>query len=164
VTGAADAALVLNRDAKGTILYGRGWDIEEIETAMRFDGDRWSILGDADEVRKSDERRKIVAALREADDELTPTASQKPSGPKSETSGFCFVRWLQVVRYCSPEWDITPPLPRPSPSQRSSFSNLGYSGYFGYFKITRITRVNRGLYRTALWKPGVAAIATPASE
>jgi RecA-family ATPase len=84
VTGAADAVLVLNRDAKGTTLYGRGRDIEEIETAMRFDGGRWSILGDADEVRKSDERRKIVAALKEAGDELTPTAIAKLTGMKAE--------------------------------------------------------------------------------
>jgi hypothetical protein len=84
VTGAADAVLVLNRDAKGTTLYGRGRDIEEIETAMRFDGGRWSILGDADEVRKSDERRKIVSALKEAGDELTPTAIAKTIGAKVE--------------------------------------------------------------------------------
>jgi hypothetical protein len=84
VTGAADAVLVLNRDAKGTTLYGRGRDIEEIETAMRFDGGRWSILGDADEVRKSDERRKIVAALKEACDEMTPTAIAKLTGMKVE--------------------------------------------------------------------------------
>jgi hypothetical protein len=84
VTGAADAVLVLNRDAKGTTLYGRGRDIEEIETAMRFDGGRWSVLGDADEVRKSDERRKIVAALKEAGDELTPTAIAKLAGMKAE--------------------------------------------------------------------------------
>ena len=74
VTGAADAVLVLSRDAKGTTLYGRGRDIEEIETAMRFDGGRWSILGDADEVRKSDERRKILAALKESGDEIGPKA------------------------------------------------------------------------------------------
>jgi hypothetical protein len=84
VTGAADAVLVLNRDAKGTTLYGRGRDIEEIETAMRFDGGRWSILGDADEVRRSDERRKIVSALREASDELTPAAIAKLAGMKAE--------------------------------------------------------------------------------
>jgi RecA-family ATPase len=84
VTGAADAVLVLNRDAKGTTLYGRGRDIEEIETAMRFDGGRWSILGDADEIRKSDERRKIVAALKEACDELTPMAIAKLTGMKVE--------------------------------------------------------------------------------
>jgi hypothetical protein len=84
VTGAADAVLVLSRDAKGTTLYGRGRDIEEIETAMRFDGGRWSVLGDADEVRKSDERRKIVTALKEAGDELTPTAIAKTIGAKVE--------------------------------------------------------------------------------
>ena len=74
VTGAADAVLVLNRDAKGTTLYGRGRDIEEIETAMRFDAGRWSILGNADEVRKSDERRKIIAALKKAGEEIGPKA------------------------------------------------------------------------------------------
>jgi AAA domain len=84
VTGAADAVLVLNRDAKGTTLYGRGRDIEEIETAMRFDGGRWSILGDADEVRKSDERRKIIAALKEAGDEQTPTGIAKLTGMRVE--------------------------------------------------------------------------------
>jgi hypothetical protein len=46
-------------------------DIEEIDTAMRFDGGRWSVLGDADEVRKSDERRKIGAAVKQAIADLT---------------------------------------------------------------------------------------------
>jgi hypothetical protein len=82
VTGAADAVLVLNRDSKGTTLYGRGRDIEEIETAMKFDGGRWSILGDADEVRKSNERRKIVAALKENGEEMTPAAIAKQTGMK----------------------------------------------------------------------------------
>jgi RecA-family ATPase len=82
VTGAADAVLVLNRDAKGTTLYGRGRDIEEIETAMRFDNGRWSVLGDGDEVRKSDERRKIVAALKAAKDELSPKAIADLTGMK----------------------------------------------------------------------------------
>ena len=74
---------MLNRDAKGTTLYGRGRDIEEIETAMRFDGGRWSVLGDADEVRKSDERRKIVAALKQAKDELSPKAIADLTGMKA---------------------------------------------------------------------------------
>jgi hypothetical protein len=82
VTGAADAVLVLNRDAKGTTLYGRGRDIEEIETAMRFDGGRWSVLGDADEVRKSDERRKIIAALKAAKEEQSPKAIADLTGMK----------------------------------------------------------------------------------
>ena len=83
VTGAAYAVLVLKRDAKGTTLYGRGHDIEEIETAMRFDNGRWSILGDADEVRKSDERRKIAAALKTAGDEQSPKAIADLTGMKA---------------------------------------------------------------------------------
>jgi hypothetical protein len=83
VTGAADAVLVLTRGKGGTTLYGRGRDIEEIETAMQFDGGKWSILGDADEVRKSSERRKIIAALKEAHDELTPKAIADLVGMKA---------------------------------------------------------------------------------
>jgi hypothetical protein len=82
VTGAADAVLVLTRGAKGTTLYGRGRDIEEIESAMKFDAGRWTILGDANEVRKSDERRKIITALKEAHEELTPTAIADLTGAK----------------------------------------------------------------------------------
>jgi RecA-family ATPase len=82
VTGAADAVLVLNRDGKGTTIYGRGRDIEEIETAMRFDAGRWSILGDADEVRKSDERRKIIAALKAAKEAQSPKAIADLTGMK----------------------------------------------------------------------------------
>jgi AAA domain len=84
ITGAADTVLVLNRDAKGTTLYGRGRDIEEIETAMQFDGGRWSILGDADEVRKSDERRKIIAALKENGEEMGPKAIADATGMKAD--------------------------------------------------------------------------------
>jgi AAA domain len=66
LVGAADTVLVLKRDARGVILHGRGRDIDEIERAMRFDKTtgRWSILGEADDVRKSDERKSIVEALR----------------------------------------------------------------------------------------------------
>lgn len=83
VTGAADAVLVLDRSGKGTTIYGRGRDIEEIETAMRFDAGRWSILGDADEVRKSSERRKIVTALKEAGEEIGPKAIADLAGMKA---------------------------------------------------------------------------------
>jgi len=84
ITGAADAVLVLSRSAKGMTLYGRGRDIEEIETAMKFDGGRWTVLGDAAEVHRSAERRKILEALETAG---------KPVGPKeiSELSGLPYV-------------------------------------------------------------------------
>jgi RecA-family ATPase len=36
LSGAADTVLILDRDAQGMTLYGRGRDIEEIETAVQF--------------------------------------------------------------------------------------------------------------------------------
>lgn len=102
VTGAADAVLVLDRGAKGTTLYGRGRDIEEIETAMKFDGGRWSILGDADEVRKSNERRKIFTALKE---------SSEPIGPKAiaELTGMTSTNIRALVRKMVKSGEITQP-------------------------------------------------------
>jgi hypothetical protein len=80
ITGVADTVLVLSRGANGMTLYGRGRDIEEIDTAMKFDGGRWTILGDATEVNRSNERRRIIEAL---------ALAGKPIGPKelAELSG-----------------------------------------------------------------------------
>lgn len=68
LTGAADTVLVLKRDSgtPRTILYGRGRDVEEIETAMEFDreGGTWGIIGAAHEVAKTDERQIILDTLR----------------------------------------------------------------------------------------------------
>lgn len=74
LTGAVDTAIVLGRDSQGTTLYGRGRDIDDIETAIAFDKTtgRWSILGDANEVRQSDARKAITAALRDATTPLGP--------------------------------------------------------------------------------------------
>lgn len=49
LAGSADTVLVLNRTSMGTVLYGRGRDIEDIEKAMQFNQGTctWSILGDA---------------------------------------------------------------------------------------------------------------------
>jgi hypothetical protein len=70
----ADATLILNRDSNGCTLYGRGRDTEEFEKAVKFNPTtgEWTILGDADEVRRSDERRNIIQALK---------ASSEPMGP-----------------------------------------------------------------------------------
>ena len=72
--GAADSVLVLNRDSQGVTLYGRGRDIEEIETAMQFDKQlcRWTVLGPAIEVRRSDERKRITEALESAAEPMGP--------------------------------------------------------------------------------------------
>lgn len=68
LTGAADTVLVLKRDI-GTarnVLYGRGRDIEEIETAFEFkrDNGTWKEVGAASEVAKTSERQGILDTLK----------------------------------------------------------------------------------------------------
>jgi hypothetical protein len=73
LSGAADSVLILDRNGSGTTLYGRGRDIEEIETAVEFDRPtcRWRVLGAASDVRRSEVRNGIIDALKEAAGPLT---------------------------------------------------------------------------------------------
>ncbi len=75
ITGAADTILILDRGGQGTTLYARGRDIEEIETALLFDkqSGAWLAQGPAADVRRSDERQAILAALTEAGGPMSPT-------------------------------------------------------------------------------------------
>jgi biotin operon repressor len=75
LSGAADTTLVLDRDGHGCTLYGRGRDIPEIDTAVQFNKDtcKWSVLGLASEVRRTDERTQILDVLKEADEPMSPT-------------------------------------------------------------------------------------------
>lgn len=77
LTGAADGVLVLKRDS-GTqqpVLYGRGRDLEEFESALQFDGETgtWSILGAAWQVADTMERREIQQVLGRSVDPMSPT-------------------------------------------------------------------------------------------
>ncbi|MBO6719418.1 MAG: AAA family ATPase [Rhizobiaceae bacterium] len=80
LTGAADSILVLNRDTDGPKLYGRGRDIKELEKAMRFENGRWSVLGDAVEMKLSAERREVIAALEDAVGPMSPAEIAKVIG------------------------------------------------------------------------------------
>lgn len=73
LSACADTTLVLDRTAAGITLYVRGRDVEERETALRFDGGHWSVLGEAAEVKRSDERSKVLDALKTAAEPMTPT-------------------------------------------------------------------------------------------
>lgn len=65
LTGGVDSVMVLTRDGQGTVLHGRGRDLDDIESAVKLDSSgRWSLLGDADEVRRSKERNAILEAVR----------------------------------------------------------------------------------------------------
>lgn len=75
LTGAADTIMVLKRDigTAKTVLYVRGRDVEEVETALEFKPDigTWVILGAAHEVGKTNERDSILQVLRGHPEPLT---------------------------------------------------------------------------------------------
>jgi hypothetical protein len=76
LTGAADCVMVLQRD-NGTgncTLYVRGRDVEESEKAVRFERDNgtWGLLGEAQDVGRTDERQAILDVLRGSDRPLSP--------------------------------------------------------------------------------------------
>lgn len=82
LSGAADTTLVLDRDGNGCTLYGRGRDIPEIETAVQFNKDtcKWSVLGLASEVRRTDERTQILDELKDADEPMSPVDLSAATG------------------------------------------------------------------------------------
>lgn len=80
LTGAADTIMVLNRNTDGPKLYGRGRDIEEIEKALKFDKGTWHVLGNANEVKQSEQRRKILEILSDATGIMTPADIAKEAG------------------------------------------------------------------------------------
>jgi hypothetical protein len=71
LTGAADTILILKRQSGGITLHARGRDIEESETAVQFDRAtcKWTILGAAADVHRSNERAAIIRALETAGDD-----------------------------------------------------------------------------------------------
>src|SRR5262249_44869855 len=66
-TGAVDTILVMASKASGTVFDVRGRDVESAELAIQFSKTtcRWTILGAAAEGHVSDQRAKILSALRE---------------------------------------------------------------------------------------------------
>jgi hypothetical protein len=68
LVGAADTVLVLKRRPTGTVLYARGRDIEESETAVQFNKAtcKWTILGPVAEVCRSDARARVIEVLADA--------------------------------------------------------------------------------------------------
>ena len=83
LSACADTTLVLNSDQNGKTLYVRGRDVEEKETALIFAGGFWTILGEASEVRRSDERIGIISTLKENGAPMTPAEIGAATGKAS---------------------------------------------------------------------------------
>ncbi|MCA1399349.1 AAA family ATPase [Bradyrhizobium sp. BRP56] len=82
LSACADTTIVLDQDQNGRTLYVRGRDVEEKEAAIKFDRGNWTVLGDAAEVNKSDQRRKILDALRNTTTPLGPKEIAAATGMK----------------------------------------------------------------------------------
>jgi AAA domain len=67
LTGAADTIIIMKRHAGMVKVFVRGRDIEEQEYAAEFNRQtcRWRIVGEADEVFRSEQRQAIATALKE---------------------------------------------------------------------------------------------------
>ena len=77
LSGGADGVLVLKRDRgrADAYLHVTGREIEEeAELALRWDADlaSWTLVGDAEEYRISQERQEIVRVLEEAEEPMSP--------------------------------------------------------------------------------------------
>jgi hypothetical protein len=73
LSACADTTIVLDSDQNGKTLYVRGRDVEEKETAVIFTAGNWTVLGEAADVRRSDERSVIIETLRDNREPMTPT-------------------------------------------------------------------------------------------
>jgi hypothetical protein len=65
LSGSADAFLVLKRTSSGATLSGRGRDTDDVDLAVQFSKDtcRWTILGEAADIHRSDQRTSVLAVL-----------------------------------------------------------------------------------------------------
>jgi hypothetical protein len=88
LSGCADAFLVLKKGAAGATLTGRGRDIEDVDLAVQFSNDtcRWTILGEATEVHRSDQRAAVLAALGKATEGLATAEIMASAGLVSRTA------------------------------------------------------------------------------
>jgi len=84
LSACADTTLVLDRNGQGCTLYGRGRDVEEIESAVTFDKTtfRWRVQGNVTDVRRSDERGNILQALADAGEPMSPNVIADVTGMK----------------------------------------------------------------------------------
>lgn len=86
LSACADTTLVLDRNSSGVTLYVRGRDVDEKESALHFSAGNWTLMGEADALRRSDERTAILDALAAATEPMTiadVTAATDMSGPNA---------------------------------------------------------------------------------
>jgi hypothetical protein len=91
ISGAADGILVMARDRcqNDATLFVTGRDVDETKLALRFDGSAatWSVVGNAEQVRLSAERRAVIDCIRSTGHPMRPKEiaemlSKSPGGTR----------------------------------------------------------------------------------
>jgi hypothetical protein len=84
VSGAVDTILVMATKASGTVLDIRGRDVESAELAVEFNKQscRWRVRGNATEVHVSEQRAKIICAVKEVGEPMQIAALIEATGMK----------------------------------------------------------------------------------
>ncbi len=82
LSATADTTLLLDRNGDGISLYVRGRDVDEKESAMIFSAGAWTVSGDADDVRRTNERSLILAVLKDATEPVSPNELATATGMK----------------------------------------------------------------------------------
>lgn len=124
LTGAADSIMILNRTTDGPKLYGRGRDVEEIEKALRFDGGRWSLLGDVDEVKRSGERKQVIEVLAAAGRPMKPSEIADATGMKVANVQYLIGRMVKAGEAVKSEFGLyTLPSESSDPSESTDINS-----------------------------------------
>jgi hypothetical protein len=134
LTGAADGVAVLKRERgqHDATLFLTGRDMDEREIALRWDAQYalWSILGDAEEYRLSNERKEIIELLERAGEPLSPMeAADRLEKPRATVKGMLW--------------------------RMAEAGQIERSGAGKYTSANRANRANQDAERlNALWKQG----------
>lgn len=140
LTGAADGILVLmrQRGRADATLFITGRDVDEQELALSWDGQiaAWSIVGEAEDFRLSEERSQAIRVLRDADRPLSPSEAAPLLGKTPGATKkllWTMAQDGQIVssggRYSIPSNHGNPVLPSASPVTRVTEDECGNDQY-----------------------------------
>lgn len=90
IAGAADTLIVLQRSRKtgDATLFVTGREVDSKEFSMLFDKScRWTILGEADEVRATKVHQEIMEAITDAGHPIGPTEIGRATGKRAPSLG-----------------------------------------------------------------------------
>lgn len=86
LNAAADTIVALGQEKAGFVMVSRGRDVEGFEKAVAFSSGRWTIEGNAAEVRQTKERKQVLDVLGRASDRLSAGQVAEATGQSSDAA------------------------------------------------------------------------------